>query len=545
MIRKLPPELIREIAAGEVVSAPVDAVRELLDNALDAGATRLEVTLEAGGTKRISVTDNGVGIPREELPLAIEQHSTSKLTTLSSIETLGFRGEGLYALRHAAQLSITSRPASQLGGSTLSVSGDSHTLHDHPAPLGTTVTLTQLFDALPARRAALDHPAEELRKIIQLLSHYLLHYPQLKVRLTHDGEVRWQYAGGTALEAARFIWGTVTANRLFAVQHSSPDIDITGVISRPELSRPKRDRLLLAINQRPVQWEERWLKAILQPYGQLLPHGHYPVGILNIQLPSHTVLVNTSPDKRRVKLLDEMPVLEAIAATLQATLAQHTLAPALPTLHTPEGITPAPQHSFPSLRYLGVYRDLYLLAEAEDTLWVIDQHAAHERILFEWLTRRYQNEPPCELPHPELISLSPEEGATYQANQQALHSIGIVLEPFGGESWRIRSLPAFLLNYPVLQPESVKGALLYPDAHEAWRKVLARLACLPAIKAGHQLTLTDAQQLLNDLQRCQTPWVCPHGRPTALILSELELARRFGRRHARATLPFLEERKET
>jgi DNA mismatch repair protein MutL len=534
MIRKLPPELIREIAAGEVVSAPVDVVRELIDNALDAGASRLEITLEAGGISQISVCDNGAGIPRDELPLAIAQHSTSKLITLDAIETLGFRGEGLYALRHAGELTITSRPGSQLGGATLECSGDSYKLRDHPAPTGTTVTLRQLFAALPARRAALEHPAEELRKIIQLLSHYLLHHPQLKIRLTQDGETRWQYAGGSTLEAARFIWGTVTANRLILLEHHRDDIHLSGVISRPELSRPRRDRLLLAINRRPVHWEERWLKAVLRAYEQLLPQGHYPVGILNLQLPSHAVLVNTSPDKRRVKLLDEAQVLDAISEALRAALAQHTLAPALPTLHAPEGLSAAPRHTFPQLRYIGVYRELYLLAEAEETLWVIDQHAAHERILFEELTRRYQQEPPCELPHPELINLTPEEGATYQANQQLLSQIGIVLEPFGGESWRIRSLPAFLLSYPALHPECVKGALTYPDTEEAWRKVLARLACLPAIKAGHQLTLERAQALLDALTRCATPWVCPHGRPTALILSELELARRFGRRHTRA-----------
>ena len=531
MIRKLSPELVREIAAGEVVTSPVDVLKELVDNSLDAGATRLEIELEGGGTEKVVVIDNGVGISKEDLPLAAEQHSTSKLESLSNIKTLGFRGEGLYALRYAARLELTSRTESQLGGATLSAEGNDINLREHPAPKGTRAEVTQLFVRLPARRAVLEHPSDELRKNTTLLQRYLLHHPDLKMRLVSDGDERWHYAGGSFSEAVKFAWGGVTANRLLNIQaeDDAKALKLTGLISRPELTRPRRDRLLLAVNGRPVTWEERWLKRIFAAYREMLKAGHYPVGVLNLELPADAVLVNTSPDKSRVRFLKEEAVLDFVQESVAAALADHPLAPPLPSFEPSEGVTPAPRHSFPKLEHVGTYRELYLLAEAAQQLWVIDQHAAHERILFEELERRYRSELPVELDYAELIPLSQEESESYLARREDLGKIGLVLEPFGGDKWRVRSLPAFLVAHPHLVSDVVKGTLGSATTNEAWRKVLSRLACLPAVKAGHRLAHAQAQTLLDELGKCETPWACPHGRPTALVLSEFELARRFGR----------------
>lgn len=529
MIRKLPPELIREIAAGEVVTAPVDALKELIDNALDAGATRLELTLDGGGTEKIVVADNGKGMTREDLERATEQHSTSKLSSLTDIRTFGFRGEGLYALRHAAHLNLTSRTEDQLGGATLSVEGDDFELSEHPAPRGTTAEVTRLFARLPARRGALEHPSDELRKATNLLHRYLLHHPHLKMRLTADGEERWHYAGGSFQEAVKFTWGGVTANRLLELNTENETFTLTGLISRPELTRPRRDRLLLAVNGRSVVWEERWLKSIFSAYREMLRAGHYPVGVLNLELPPTSVLVNTSPDKSRVRFLDEEQVLTFLQEAVSSTLSDHPLAPTLPDFEPSEAVAPAPRHSFPALEHVGTYRDLYLLAEASQQLWVIDQHAAHERILYEELERRYRQELPVELDHAELVPLSQEEAESYLVRKEELGKIGLVLEPFGGDKWRVRTLPAFLTAHSHLVADVVRGMMGANSATEAWRKVLGRLACLPAVKAGHRLAHVQAQILLDELGRCETPWACPHGRPTALVLSEFELARRFGR----------------
>ncbi len=534
MIRKLSSELIREIAAGEVISSPVDVVRELFENALDAGANRLDIELDQGGISRMVIVDNGSGIPKAELPLAVEQHSTSKLESLTSIRTLGFRGEGLYAIRYAATMKLTSRPAAQLGGVSLVVEGDTLSLSEHAAPQGTRVEVCDLFARLPARRAALDAPAEELRKIMALLGQYLLHHPRLKLRLSVDAEEKWQYAGGNYREAAKFLWGPLTANRLLNLEAAQEELRLEGLISRPELTRSRRDRLLLAINGRPVQWQERWFKAILESYREMLTGGQYPVGILNLSLPTESVLVNTAPDKRQVRLLQETKVLNFLREAVQNLLSAHPLAAPLPSFQ-PQVVSHAPRHSFPQLRYLGRYRDLYLLAEADGNLWVVDQHAAHERIIYEELLRRYQAEAPVELAEPELIPLSPEESDNYLAQEASFANVGLCLEPFGGHNWRIRQIPAFLLGHVSLLPEVIRGSLASASLEDAWRRIIGRFACLPAIKAGHPLAQAQAQTLLEALRACQTPWVCPHGRPTALVLSELELARRFGRRGVRAS----------
>ena len=536
MIRKLPPELVREIAAGEVISSPVDVVKELLENALDAGASRLELQLLDGGITRIELKDNGKGITKEELLLAVEAHSTSKLESIDNISTLGFRGEGLHAIRYAARISLTSRPAKQLGGATLIAQQDNLDLQENPAPAGTTAIVTQLFNYLPARLSTLETPASETKKIINLLSRYLLHHPYLNFKLSTDEEQRWSYAGGSFTEGVKFIWGGVTANRLLDLDAEQGAYKLTGLLSRPELSRARRDRLFLAVNGRPVEWTDELLKAILTAYKELLPTNLYPVGIINLVVPPNEVLVNTSPDKSRVRFLARQEVVHFVETAIKQLLSTHPLARALPELHNAEVISQAPNHSFPELKHIGTYRELYLLAEAEGQLWMVDQHAAHERILYEELQKRYQVEEPVTLEAPELINLTPEEIASYNERNEKLSEFGLKLEPFGKDTFRLSAIPALLAGHPALITDVIKGTLGQSSVEEAWRKVLARLACLPAIRAGHHLSEATAQALLDALGQCEIPWSCPHGRPTALVLSELEVARRFGRRGIRSTL---------
>ncbi len=502
MIRKLPEELVRAIAAGEVVTRPEDAVKELVENALDAGAGELEVVLEEGGIRRVLVRDDGAGIPKEELPLALERHATSKLSRLDRIESLGFRGEGLFALRQAGRLRLTSRPRDQLGGATVIAEGDRIEYFEHAAPAGTEAELTRLFDRLPARRAALLGPELEGRRALARAARYLLHHPGVRFTLRLDGEVRIRHPGGDFLTAARAVWGGLVADRLFPLEAASGPYRLRGVLSKPELARPRRDRLLLAVNGRPVEWPEPLYRALLRAYRELLPTGQNPVGVLNLELPPERVLVNTDPRKDRVELLEAEAVAEFLAEAVASALAEHPLAAPLPAPEPAAGPAPVAGR-LPRLRYLGRFRELYLLAEAEGNLYVVDQHAAHERVIFEELLRRYRDEPPVELSEPLILALAPEEEA------------------------------AVLALAPEALVDAVRGLLRGEELEAALRRVLGRLACLPAIKAGHPLSGAGAQALLDALAACQVPWVCPHGRPTLLVLSEAELARRFGRRSVR------------
>ncbi len=540
MIRKLPAELIREIAAGEVIRAPVDVVKEIFDNAIDAGSTRMELNIVNGGIDRIELKDNGKGVAREQLLLAVEAHATSKLEDIHAISTLGFRGEGLYAIRYAASLQILSRPKKQLGGASLLTQGDEVGISDVPAPEGTTVTVSNLFAHLPARLSSLDSAQTENKKIVTLLHRYLLHHPHLSLRFSSDGKERWSYAGGSFFEAAKFFWGSVTTNRLLPLgytdNYANGQLNVEGLLSRPELARPRRDRLLLSVNSRAVEWPDKLLKSLLDVYKELLPANQFPVGIVNLTVPFDRVLVNTSPEKNAVRFLDSEAVCAFFEEAIRDLLAAHPLAKSLPDFREVEAISHAPQNNFPALEFIGGYQDLYLIAKSQDELWVIDQHAAHERILFEELQRRYVAEEAVILTEPEIISLSPTELASIQERQVVLGELGFELEPFGPTTYRLRSVPLLLAGHPNLIQEVVKGTLNDLDFEQAWRNVLARLACLPAIKAGHSLSGKDATALLQTLGQCETPWSCPHGRPTALVLSELELARRFGRRGSRSTL---------
>ncbi len=533
MIRRLPEELVRAIAAGEVVTRPEDAVKELVENAIDAGAGEVEVELDRGGLSAIRVRDDGAGIPREELLLAIEHHATSKLQSLDRIESLGFRGEGLFALRQAGRLRLTSRPREQLGGATVIAEGDRVEFFEHAAPAGTEAELTRLFERLPARRAALEGPLVEGRRAAARAVRYLLHHPRLRFTLRIDGELRIRFPGGDFLAAARAVWGAVVADRLFPLEAEEGELRLSGVLSKPELARPRRDRLLLAINGRPVEWPEALLKAVLTAYRELLPTGQHPVGVLNLGLPPEHVLVNTDPRKDRVRLLDTGQVAAFLTEAIAAALSSHPLAAPLPAPRPVQGPEAPRGGHFPRLRFLASFRDLYLLAESEDALYVVDQHAAHERVIYEELLRRYQGEPPVELSEPLLLALSPEEEAALSVRRETLAREGLEIEPFGPGRWRVRRVPAVLALAPERMTESVKALLDSEELDYARRRVLGRLACLPAIKAGHPLAAQGAQDLLDALAACRTPWVCPHGRPTVLVLSEAELARRFGRRSVR------------
>lgn len=517
MIRPLPEALRGLLARGEVLLSVKDAVRELLENALDAGARRVRVELWGGGLERLAVEDDGAGIALEDLPLAVAPFATSKLLDPERITTLGFRGQALYALRQAAFLRLRSRPRGQVGGGLLLVRGEEVELKEVPAPPGTRVEAVGLF------RGEARDPGREVREVLALLRRYLLHYSSLSLTLFVEGEARLLFPGSGPLEAARLAFGQVLAERLLPVEEGGEGMRLWGFLSGPQVSRTRPDLLFLSVNGRPVAWPEGLLRALRRAYRELLPEGHFPVGVVNLSLPLRAFRLRLDARKEEVEVAKE------VEAFLEAAVAegfrQRGLARVLPDPKPLLPLSLPTPSALPRLHYLGQFRDSYLLAEAEATLYVVDQHAAHERVIYEEFQRRLREEGLKPLPYPLLVELSPEEEALL--GSEALAAL-FAYEPFGAGRVRLLSAPSFLHPYPRLLPEVFREALRGEGG--SLRELLGRLACLPAVKAGHPLHGAQGQALLDALVACETPWVCPHGRPTLLALREEELIRRFGRR---------------
>lgn len=517
MIRPLPEALRGLLARGEVLLSVRDAVRELLENALDAGARRVVVELHGGGLERLVVEDDGAGIPLEELPLAVEPFATSKLEDPSRIATLGFRGQALYALRQAASLRIRSRPRGQLGGGLLVVQGERVELKEVPAPPGTRVEVVGLF------RGEGREAGRELKGVLDLLRRYLLHHPSLSLALFAEGEARLLFPGAGLLQAAQLAFGRVLADRLLPLEAREGGLHLGGLLSGPQASRTRPDLLFLAVNGRPVAWPEGLLKALRRAYQGLLPEGHFPVGVVNLYLPPDLYRLRLDARKEEVALAKEVE--DFLEGALRGLFRRLDLARALPEPKPLLPLAPPTPSGLPRLRYLGQFRDSYLLAEGGDTLYVVDQHAAHERLLYEAFWAQLQAEGPKPLAYPVLVDLAPEEEGLLGG--EALDAL-FAYEPFGPGRVRLLAAPAFLHPYPLLLPEVFREAL--KGEERSLKDLLARLACLPAVKAGHPLGQAEGQALLDALVACQTPWVCPHGRPVLLALKEEELIRRFGRR---------------
>jgi DNA mismatch repair protein MutL len=435
----------------------------------------------------------------------------------------------------AAELSIISRPVAQLGGARLQAHFrgdglDDVLIEDVACAAGTSVQATSLFRDFPARKASLESAALEARRVLNLVSRYVLHHPGVAWRLSLDGEVRLQHAPGAHREAMATVYGALTANRMLELSVQDGAYAVHGVISRPELARPRRDRLHLAVNGRPVELEDGLAGVIQRAYGSLLPKGQAPVGALELSVPATALNVNTHPGKLRVAFLKPARVEAVFTEAISAALREHPLVRAAPEPRIVTGPVRAAS-SFPVLEFLGTYRSTYVLAEGDGDLWLIDQHAAHERILYEELEQA-MNGQSLELSEAEFVTLNPTEQASFEAREPELQAMGLLLEPFGGALYRVRAVPAVMLGLPLEDGvrQIVHDALGLEDARRA---VLARLACHPAIKAGHRLAQAQAQALLEALRQCEIPWACPHGRPTALRLTERDLAHQFGRRSPR------------
>ena len=562
-IRILSDEVASAIAAGEMVERPESIVKELIENAIDAQATRIQITLEQGGKSLIEVIDDGIGIPADEVHLAIARHATSKLTTtedLYKIQTLGFRGEALSSIGAVSNMEILTHSSGEELGTRLAVSGGSA---EPPTavgvPIGTTVRVQDLFFNIPVRLKFLKSEATERRRIRALVSRYALAYPKVSFTLRQGTRKSLQTTGnGDRREVLAAMFGVEVARSMIALPDpiNSP-IRVTGFISPPAVHRGSRRGITLFVQGRWIQ-DPSLSAAVLQAYHGLLMVGRFPLAVVLIQMPPDEVDVNVHPAKGEVRFKEPNKVFTVVQRTLRATLLHQVQPPELeikrdwnlkvtpkvqPFWHADNAdvgqINPQRKISnleVPILRSVGQVGAAYLVAEGPDGIYLIDQHAAHERVLFEALMQRYnQGEIESQrLLTPINIEMNHDESALLNDQLGAVQSLGFDVEHFGGDSFRLRAVPAILSSSdPQDTLRSIVEAFEEDEAHfvaEVESRLAARVCKRAAIKSGQILSLQEQRQLLNDLEACDSPRTCPHGRPTMIHLSVDALERQFGRR---------------
>lgn len=579
-IHRLPPDLANQIAAGEVVERPASVVKELVENAVDAGARRITVAVEFGGKKRIAVDDDGAGMNREDAQLAVERHATSKIRTaddLASIATLGFRGEALPSIASVSRFRLRTRLAGDVSGTELRIdAGRLVSTREVGAPAGTLVEVEDLFYNLPARRKFLKADTAEAAQISRLVTQLALGNPEIGFTLTSAQRTLLDAPPAGSLEERFFqIYGD--RPDLVPVRKIAAGISITGFVAALGEQGPARGPQHVFVNQRIVR-DRTIAHAIQAAYSVATIKERSPEVHLFIEIGPDRVDVNVHPTKAEVRFLDQGLVHEvlrrAIVDALGATSAPElVLAAAMTPAGVPSdaalplgfaraepGLQPLPASPMDPwaaaattrastqagreavttlirpLTPLGQFRNTFIIATDEEGLAIIDQHVAHERVLFEQISERLTTRSleSQRLLTPLVLEVSPGEHQTLLGHAAALAKFGFEIEDFGGRSIRVSAAPAILeWSHSEAALRAVAADLdgLAPAAgvHEPLRRMAATMACHAAVKANDPLTREKMQYLLDELRRTSHSSVCPHGRPVVLRLTRREIERNFER----------------
>jgi DNA mismatch repair protein MutL len=573
-IRILPPHTVNRIAAGEVIERPAAAVKELIENALDAGATRIAVALEAGGIDRIEVIDDGCGMDANGLALAVQRHATSKLADddLVHITTLGFRGEALPAIGAAARLCITSRPCATAHASEVRVEGGVVSeVIPAAGPTGTCVVVSDLFFATPARRKFLKHPRTEADHAEAAARRLALAAPAVAFRLQSDGRVAFNLPAQDRADRVAALLGAEAAAAMVPVTGERGPARLTGYACSPAITRATAATQVLTVNGRPVA--DPVLKgAVRIAYREVIAAGRHPVVALWLDLPPDQLDVNVHPAKTELRFRDAGAVRALVIGSIGRALgggAGTSLPAPQPRLHrmqwrpssVPYPSVPLPGMAEPQLAFgaapaarpplaaephdehpLGApvaqVLDTYVIAVASDgALVLVDQHAAHERLTHEALREQMldggvRSQP---LLLPSVVDLPPADAAHVLAHATELARLGLEIEPFGAGAVMVRALPA-ALGSPEPGPLLRDLADEFAELDEATAlqarldAVIARLACHGSVRAGRRLNPAEMDALLRQMEATPRAATCSHGRPTFLKLTKAEIEKLFGRR---------------
>jgi DNA mismatch repair protein MutL len=559
-IERLDEATVRRIAAGEVVGRPADVVRELVENAVDAGADRVEVAVDGGGRERVRVADDGHGIAPAEAPRAFERHATSKIhgpDDVDSVDSLGFRGEALAAVADAAgsvEL-VTRRP----GGEAVAVVPGGEPRPAARAP-GTTVTVTDLFADRPARRESLATPRTEYRRIVDLLAGYALATPDLAVVCEHYGTTRLRTDGaGDPVSTLLAVYDREVAGAAVPLEGGGR-VAVEGVVCRPSVTRASAEHVHVAVNGRPLP-EGRLRRAVRAGYGDLLPADRWPVAVVSVSVPPAAVDVNVHPAKREVAFADPDRVAAAVERAVASALATEDLTRVADLAVDAEGsLAPVEGDStFADATVIGVYRELYVLCEQAGDLLVVDGHAAHERVNYERLRGAARGGqtgddgagdddaggdgtatatadggvPSVSVDPPATLSLSPSAARALAEHRETVRRLGYRLSTVGDGTCRVEAVPAPLGR--AAAPASLRDTLdevADGDRPTPREDLLAELACHPSLSAG-EFDRETATRLLDRLGACEQPYACPHGRPTTLSVAESTVAGGFDRPNTR------------
>jgi DNA mismatch repair protein MutL len=585
-IRVLPEDVASQIAAGEVVERPASVVKELVENAIDAGASAIQVEVRAGGKRFVRVVDDGCGVPEGDVELAFHRHATSKLTTAEDLEritTLGFRGEALASIAAVSRMAFATRAADETLGSLLRLEGgEILTRRQVGRPPGTAVTVENLFFNVPARRKFLRTERTERRHVDRWVTRYAMAYPDLRFALSHDGRSALQSPGsGELRDVLAAVYGAEIGEKALSVVPEGggeeSDIRVSGLVGPPSAHWANRTYITVFVNGRWVK-DSSLTYAITQAYHRLLPSGRHPLAVVMIDLPPSDVDVNVHPTKAEVRFRDSNAVFRALQRAVRRTLLERSPIPEarrglggrdgmdrtwprtepldgerrgrwerLTSLGRREepvdrqlrfdaGVPATGEgQSIPPLRVIGQLGATYIVAEGPQGMVLLDQHAAHERVLFEQLLaqREQENVASQTLLEPALVELGPEAADLLEEQSEALARLGFEFEPFGGSTMMVRALPTVIAeDEPRRVLEDVAAALLAGDEplDVPVEEAVARQVCKQAaVKAGQVLDHAEMEALIRALEQCESPRTCPHGRPTMIRLSVEHLAREFGR----------------
>ena len=552
MIIKLDERLSNMIAAGEVVSRPSNALKELLENAIDANATQITIQIEGYGLKEITVIDNGIGMSRDDLKMAFLRHATSKIKTeydLNHISTLGFRGEAIPAIASVSKLTIKSNQG-DIGSEVYYEAGQF--IHQKPTPMnkGTEVSIKDLFYNVPARLKHIKNPQTELSLLLEVVDHFILSNPKIAFKISHNNKVIRQSFGQHDYESLfEIVFGKNAHMDMVKATNEKDHIKINAYLGSPKITKSRRNDIIIILNGRVIK-NYTLTNALVEGYHTRLMTNRFPIAVVDIKMDVSLVDVNIHPQKRDVKISNEYIVANLIRQTVRDAFKETKEQIYQPPTYTPisgfeyvkeeleldleiQEVEETPK-KLPDFDYIGQYSGTYLLFQNEAGLYLIDQHAAEERIRYEIYyeklgTKSYTK--PLLLPI--LLELRPTEETIIKQFMSELKDIGFTFTLAGPSGLYLEEIPVWLIDEDIdafiqniIQSLETYGQVNLNDLRDNLSK---SIACKGAIKANHYLNQEEVHQLIKDLRETKNPYYCPHGRPILIFFSEYDIEKRFKR----------------